>query len=145
MFGGIWIWKRYWYQLNSQLEQTFRGICLLTCLGYMSIIRNLSGRVVRRLIPFVGPLVDSFRQLIPFTGWYPSSADTLRQLIPFVSVLVRNWIVELRSNKSKIQKQIKCGSVSDNLTVQCFAKCKSNFWIRKDTSLRVENCKYEAY
>jgi hypothetical protein len=60
---------------TEPVSQTFRGICLLTCLGDMSIIRNLSERVVRRLIHFVG----SFRQLIPFVGWYPSSADTFRR------------------------------------------------------------------
>lgn len=65
-----------------------------------------------KLIRTCSSSADTLRRL-------PSAADTLRRLIPFAGVLVRNLVIELRSNKNKIQKQTKRGSVSHNLTAQC--------------------------
>jgi hypothetical protein len=44
-----------------------------------------------------------------------SSADTLRQ---HIVVLVRNWILALRSNENKIPKQTKCDARFENSIFQ---------------------------
>jgi hypothetical protein len=53
------------------------------------------------------------------------SRRALRQLITLRQhMLVRNWVLELRSSKNKIQKQTKCGARFANSTFQFQAKYK---------------------
>lgn len=52
---------------------------------------------------------------------YRTSADILRQYM-----LVRNWILELRSNKNKTEKQTKCGTRFENSLLEYHAVHKKN-------------------
>jgi hypothetical protein len=53
--------------------------------------------------------------------------DTSQQLMPFASTrfaLARNWILQLRSNKNKIQQQTEQGATFENRTFQYQANHK---------------------
>jgi hypothetical protein len=54
-----------------------------------------------------------------FINTCSSSSDTLRQ-----RMLVRSWILELRSNKKKTLKRIKCGARYENSVLQYQANMK---------------------
>jgi hypothetical protein len=58
-----------------------------------------------------------------------TSANTLRQRIP-----ARNWTLELRSNKNKTQKEIKCGARFENSTIQNTEPNTKRFYEKKNTS-----------
>jgi hypothetical protein len=69
--------------------------------------------------------------------------------LPTALKFVRNSILELCRNKSKIQKHTKCVARYENSTSHCQAKYKKSLWREKKTSFffffRIETCQYQAY
>jgi hypothetical protein len=81
-------------------------------------------------------------QDMQFVNWYPHK-----------HILVWKWVLELHSNKNKIQKQTKCGARSENTTFLyqakykrvCNKRKKNNFWLKIANLWHIICCNYKKH